>query len=281
MVGPCQISTFFIHGIGSSLTSPIRAYTIPLPVSLGGISAIYGTFKPDTAVPILSVDPMTTCTDTSGCSSFTAVTVQIPYEIPYDPVDSSPGALPKGGADLRFAENGTTVASLYVYASPDQLHLVRQCDLMVEKRETGCRPSVTHASGDLVTYDNPAKSGEQVVLYGVGLGQTFPPIVTGLPVNAPARVGGVTVSFDFRPNSPRSRPPLGSQAPADLPVFSGLTPGFQGLYQINVVIPTLPLGTPACNINLPFYQRIQTNLTINVGRSASFDGAAICVVPGP
>jgi hypothetical protein len=104
VVAPGQIITFFIHGIGSSLTGPIRASTIPLPLSLGGISAMLQDFARNPAVPILSVEPISTCgkPPTAGCGVFTAVTVQIPYEILcVDPNVVCGGCLSFGG-NLTF-----------------------------------------------------------------------------------------------------------------------------------------------------------------------------------
>jgi hypothetical protein len=101
---------------------------------------------------------------------FTAVTVQIPYEILYvDPNVMCGGCLAFGG-NLRFTENGTTVA-IDVGASVDQIHLVRSCDLMLAKRDFfSCSPILAHANGALVNDSNRAKAGEEVVLYAVGLG---------------------------------------------------------------------------------------------------------------
>lgn len=54
-------------------------------------------------------------------------------------------------------------------------------------------------------------------------------------------------------------------------MYSGLTPGFVGLYQINFILPSTPVGTQACS------GAVQSNLTVSVGGTASFDGAGICV----
>lgn len=279
VVAPGQIITFFVHGIGTSLTRPIRASTIPLPLSLGGISAILAGFTPEPAVPILAVEPISACGTPPplGCNLFTAVTVQIPYEIVYySPLAICLGCLGTGG-DLRFAENGATVASITVAANVDQIHLVRACDLMLLKHEPySCRPIFTHANGDLVDSSNPAKAGEEIVLYAVGLGPMG--IGTGQPVPVPPiNFPSFTVSFDFRPDALASRPPLKSERP----VFAGLTPGSQGLYQINVVIPAAPPETPACTPSgVRAIPGVQTNLTINVGGLTSFDGVGICVAVG-
>jgi uncharacterized protein (TIGR03437 family) len=58
---------------------------------------------------------------------------------------------------------------------------------------------------------------------------------------------------------------------AYVPLYSGLAPGYVGLYQINIVVPPPPPDTPACS------STVQSNLTVSVGGTASFDGAGICV----
>ena len=54
----------------------------------------------------------------------------------------------------------------------------------------------------------------------------------------------------------------------------GTTPQQVGLYQVQFQVPAVPSGTPAC-----IGGAIVSNLTINIGRATSFDGAPICVQP--
>ena len=80
-------------------------------------------------------------------------------------------------------------------------------------------------SGVLVDQAHPAAAGETVEMYGTGLGTTIPAVPAGSPA----------------PFSPPARTLLVPQAqigimPAEV-TFSGLTPGFAGVYQVNVVIP--------------------------------------------
>jgi uncharacterized protein (TIGR03437 family) len=78
---------------------------------------------------------------------------------------------------------------------------------------------------NLINAQNPAHSGDVITLYLTGMGATTPPVATGT----------------LAPSSPLSTTVVQPQvnidtASADI-LFSGLTPGGVGLYQINVRIP--------------------------------------------
>jgi uncharacterized protein (TIGR03437 family) len=77
----------------------------------------------------------------------------------------------------------------------------------------------------------PAKPGDTLVVYCVGFGQTNPPVQTGAssPTSPLAQLSGVLVHF-----GPRSLFGTDVVQPAS---FAGLSPGFVGLYQINVQVP--------------------------------------------
>ena len=88
---------------------------------------------------------------------------------------------------------------------------------------------VLHGDNSLVNAGNPAKGGEQIVMYCTGLGATNPSFATGAPATASNKtVNPVTVS-------------IGGQAAAV--VYSGLSVGFAGLYQINVIVPSALTGS--------------------------------------
>lgn len=196
-VAPGQVLTVFVHGIGSKLSAPVNADTVPLPTSLAGISAKLVQFNPEQAVPILAVEPIVTCSDAlkqfgPGCGSYTAVTLQIPFEMQAEDPTRLRGA-PVGGAVLRFSEDGEIAATVGLVPIVDQVHLLRSCDVILSKLagtgagDFACKPIAAHADGELVGELNPAQAGEEIVLYGVGFGQTSPQMATGHPASPPER----------------------------------------------------------------------------------------------
>ncbi|MBI4442323.1 MAG: hypothetical protein HY649_02985 [Acidobacteria bacterium] len=98
--------------------------------------------------------------------------------------------------------------------------------------------SIFHSSGAPVTASLPALRGEALVLYASGLGPVLPPVADGFPGSASilsrtveqpvVSVGGLPAQVQF----------------------AGLTPGWPGLYQVNLVVPTEVSGSLAVEINM-------------------------------
>jgi uncharacterized protein (TIGR03437 family) len=88
---------------------------------------------------------------------------------------------------------------------------------------------------------HPARAGNTIIIFSIGLGPTSPAAVTGAPapgVEPLARLV-VTPTVEF-----------GSGvfgAPEITPAYAGLSPGSVGLYQVNV---TIPAGLPSGLVNV-------------------------------
>lgn len=83
---------------------------------------------------------------------------------------------------------------------------------------------ILHADNSVVSATNPASAGEVVVIYAAGLGATSPSFATGMAANQ-ANVTVLPVKVT-----------IGGQNAAV--VYSGLTQGLVGLYQINAILPS-------------------------------------------
>jgi uncharacterized protein (TIGR03437 family) len=95
--------------------------------------------------------------------------------------------------------------------------------------------AIQHASDySLVTASNPASPGETIIIYATGLGPVSTPVADGIP--AP---GADPVQQMCQPASVIFG---GGGIPANVP-YAGLTPGYTGLYQMNVQVPpNIPAG---------------------------------------
>jgi uncharacterized protein (TIGR03437 family) len=291
-LAPGQIVTLFVSNT-KTVSSNQRATTVPLPTTLAGFSVgirQLGTVATTFPAALLSVQQGSVCEGNRtvpGCS-MTALTVQVPFEMVLQ-------AEPPLPTELIVNDNGTQSEPFLVAADEDHIHALTTCETQGSMADGSpssfqpCSGLVTHADGSLVSSKSPAKAGEVVVIFAVGLGPTSPAVKTGTATPTPAPVLAnqiLTIQFDFRPNAVPSRPyvnPLILAAGVPGPIFAGLTPGQVGLYQINVKIPDSLPPIPACSGTspVPFSGFVQSNLTIDIGGVNSFDGAAICVQPLP
>jgi len=240
------------------------------------------------AAPVIEVRPPTPCilapTLSSPCSTVTAVTVQIPYEIlPTCLLCATPASF---NTQMYISVNGAAGGLFALTPLGDQIHILTSCDTVVPSGNgyaqfngLPCSPLVTHADGSPVSAGSPAAGGEEVVVYAVGLGSTNPAVPTGQAATAATPTNQTfNLDFNFRPNALASKPipPAAipeAAIPSDIyfPVYTGLAPGYVGLYQINLIVAQPPAGLQPCS------GAVLSNLTVSVGGLNSFDGAGICV----
>ena len=171
--------------------------------------------------------------------------------------NTASGFLPNHLADTRVYVYNQPASLIYV--SPTQINFLIPGNLLrgpypvrvVRQGVTGPEVSVTlvdvvpqffqtadgyviaqHADYSLITPDHPAVAGEIVVVYATGLGRTLPNPASGEIPTYPglmARLNDLQVSVG------------GAVLGTEQIYYAGITPGFAGLYQINLKLP-LTLG---------------------------------------
>jgi uncharacterized protein (TIGR03437 family) len=131
-----------------------------------------------------------------------------------------PYSLTGSTANIVVTNNGQSSTPLVVPLSTTSPGVFSQ-------DSSGTGPGVvTHSNGSLVTTSNPAKKGETVSVYLTGLGAVTPAVADGSAgASSPLSKTNETVNVIIE------------NLPATV-TYSGLTPGFPGLYQLNVIIPT-------------------------------------------
>jgi len=96
----------------------------------------------------------------------------------------------------------------------------------------------------------PARAGDVITLYGVGFGPVTPAVTPGTIASGTTAVGAnVTVQIGTTPATLK---------------YSGLAPGFVGLYQFNVMVPSVAAGDQALVVSVNGTPVAQ-NLFLTVG----------------
>lgn len=291
VASPGQLITVYVN-IGGAIAAT-QAKTTPLPSMLAGLSALVtqpGSPLPQSfGIPLLAVFPVNTgCSLNPGamipCQVLNAITLQVPYEIGL-PSTGSPIAY---GVELGVSDTPPDNPPVYkalvmLTVQQDAIHVVHSGDTLTgtntwndHSLQAPTRPAaVTHSDGTLVTSDNPARAGETIAIWAVGLGlPSSGTIKTGDPNPDTLLTTSVNVDFDFRSNAGPSMPSSANLGGPHVPatkVPAYFSPGYVGLYQINVTIPRPPVPLQNCA------GAFSSNLTINLGGVISYDGAAICV----
>lgn len=224
----------FTHGSGTGATREAPSYTVASIVNSASNQS--GAFAPNTFLTIYGTNlayttkalqesdirdnTLPTILPGTGVSVFiNHIRAQIFYVSPTQLNILVPADAGTGPAQLQIVLDnlaGPSTALTFTATAPALF-------------QSGVSTAIAlHADGSVVTADAPARAGEDIVLYATGLGQTVPRAVYGaIPLTA-ARIAD-TPHFSVLLD--------GAVVDPNRVAYVGATPGFAGLYQINVKLP--------------------------------------------
>lgn len=200
LLGERQVAPGSLVSIyGRDLASETRvAEVTPLPRSLGGASVLFH----GQPAPLLFASP-------------DQINAQVPFGL-------------TGAVAVEVRRADATVDRQTINLSPTG----RGAFILRERPSRQAAPLLFHGSDSRrVTADDPARRGEAITLFAVGMGELQPFIASGeLPPTPPPQLRDPPcVTFSEQPG----RSPLASASP----LWAGAAPGLIGVYQVNVEIP--------------------------------------------
>jgi uncharacterized protein (TIGR03437 family) len=200
---------------GTNLASKIsEADTIPLSKALGGVSVQFVNGNSKFDAPMLYVQPADPANNVGA-----QLNVQVPWEI-----------VPEGASanvNVIVNNNGVISAPAQVQVGPFSPGVFSSNGMAIAVNQDGTLAWPTGAVAGLTTH--PAKIGDVVIVYATGLGAVSSPPPDGANsldqlrktlVTPQIMIGGVSAQLQF----------------------SGLSPQFVGVNQLNVTIPNVAPG---------------------------------------
>jgi len=166
---------------------------------------------------------------------FYASPSQVSFQVPYD----ASGAV---NLTLTRVDGKTATVSLTVGEAHPGI-------FSVDSSGTG-PAAATLADASLISAGNPAARGSVIVLYATGLGRVTPSAATG--------AGATGLSTCVNP----VQVTVGGRSVT--PIYAGLTPGYAGLYQVNVQIPADLAATGDVPVTLTVAGVASNSVTIAV-----------------
>jgi uncharacterized protein (TIGR03437 family) len=200
-------------------------------IAAGGLATIYGSFTgfaTESGLATSLAGVQVTFPGVFGGApllyvSPTQVTFQVPWEFQ--------GVTGSRQTPLSVTLNGQPAASLLLSPFPAAAPGVFETNAQHQA-------AALDASSLLIGPANPAPAGSAVAIYCTGLG----------PVNVP-QTDGVPAPLDQLAYTD-SVPVVTIGGENAQVLFSGLTPGSAGLYQINVVVPNVPAGAQPLTVTV-------------------------------
>ncbi|HTP33569.1 MAG TPA: hypothetical protein VMJ75_15425 [Candidatus Acidoferrales bacterium] len=211
-------------------------FAVSIPVSPGALASLFGGgLASDTATisattwPRTVVNRQLVINDQLQAPIYYAGPSQVNFQVP------SNAPLGTDRIAVRTADTGELVAggSLLVAAASPGIFTTGQTG-------TG-QAAAVNQDGTINSPSNPAPVGSTILLYGTGQGQTSPSVPDGTAAPGPPGLAQTIAVPTSNPSTCLNSQPsmcvaIGSSGFGNV-VYSGLAPGYIGLWQINVTIP--------------------------------------------
>ncbi len=214
----------FYSGIVNNSTVPAGG-----SLGVGAIASVYGEFFTDGLyfykdLPPTSLGGARVLVNGVAAPIYFASPGQINFQIPYNTLG--------GDAIVQVERNGAVGnrATANIVPASGRILVWGGLKYGIIVNSDGTLPMPSNiVIGNFAS--KPAKAGDVLVIYAIGFGQTTPAVQSGAlaPSSPLAQLNNVLVRFGV--------PGLFDSSIAVAAQFAGLTPGFAGLYQINVQVP--------------------------------------------
>jgi uncharacterized protein (TIGR03437 family) len=168
-----------------------------------------------------------------------------------------PYSLTEDYATFKVTNNGVSSSPVTVYANNSSPAVFTLPPNGVSSA------AALHANFTPVNASSPARRGETILIYLTGLGTVRPAVADGAaaPSNPPFSTTTAKTTVLFLAKG-------GTTNDAGTVSFSGLAPGFVGLYQLNVQVPTTAdIGAISLTIDTP--EALNSEATIMVAAAAA------------
>ena len=212
------------------MRDPVAATSLPLQTTLSGLRVLIN----NQAAPV-----------------YYASYNQINFQIPFD--------APEGLATVSVERDGVRsnlTAVRIVNRAPRLLTFGSFPGYGIIVNQDGTYP--LPPSAGLGVAARPARSGDTLVIYALGLGPTVPAVLSGVgaptsPLASVSPTPGVVIGVNSI-----------AQVDSITPDFAGLTPSFVGLYQINVRVPTSVEKGNAVPLYINFGNLVSNRVTLAI-----------------
>ncbi len=216
-----------IRLIAANLTAPpsvpanavlnAASFATNVAVAPGAIVAVFGS-NLATGSQAATTSPLPTSLGTTSVT-FNGVAAPLFYVSPGQVNAQVPFNVPTGNVSVQVTRGTSTSTAQTVSVATTSPGIF----IVNETNQTG---AIVHLNGTLVTTTAPAVPGEYLSIYCTGLG----------PLNIPVQSGAAGPTTPPLPQT-TTTPTVTIGSSNALVAYSGLAPGFVGLYQINVQVP--------------------------------------------